>query len=108
MRLFKKKYLEELEKAKGSVSAGEAPQVKEIAAKTCGRSLLVGEIDNDVQMYIKAFRKAGTPVSFPVVLAAAEGAVTVRNRSALVKYGCHIELGQSWAVFILRRMGFVQ
>ena len=69
---------------------------------------LVGEFDSDVQMYIKALRKAGTPVSVPVVLAAAEGVLTARNRSALLKYGGHIELGRPWAVFILRRMGFVQ
>ena len=48
VRLLKKKYLEELKKAKESVSTGEAPQVKEIAAKTHGRPLLVGEFTNDV------------------------------------------------------------
>ena len=59
--------------------------MKEIAAKTCGCPFLLGEFDNDVRMYIKALRKAVTPVSFPVVLAATEGAVTAWNRSALVK-----------------------
>ena len=53
----------------------------------------MGEFDSDVQMYIKALKKAGTPVSVPVVLAAAEGVITARNRSALLKYGGHIELG---------------
>ena len=48
MRLLKKNYLEELKKAKESVSAGEAPQVKEIAANTHGHPLLVGEFNNDV------------------------------------------------------------
>lgn len=79
MRLFKKRYLEELKKTKKSVPVGEVPLVKEIAVKTRGRPLLVGEFDNDVQMYIKALRKAGTPVSVPVVLAAAEGVITARN-----------------------------
>ena len=82
--------------------------VKEISVKTCGRPLLLGEFDSDVKMYIKALRKAGTPVSVPVVLAAAEGVITARNRAVLLKYGGHIELGRPWAVSILRRMGFVQ
>ena len=86
---------------------GESPSVKEIAVKTRGRPLLVGEFGVDIQTYIKALRKAGTPVSVPV-LAAAEGVITARNRSALLKYGGHIELGRPWAVSILRRMGFVQ
>ena len=43
-----------------------------------------------------------------MVLAAAEGVIIPRNRSALSKYGGHIELGRPWAVSILRRMGFVQ
>ena len=64
----------------------------------------------DIQTYIKTIRKAGTPVSVPVVLAAAEGVilVTTRNRYALLKYGGHIELGRPWAISILQRMGSVQ
>ena len=85
---------------------GEAPAAKEISVKTRGHSLLVGEFDIDIQMYIKAFRKGGTPVSVPVVLAAAEGVITARHRSALLKYGGHIELGRPWT--ILRRMGLMQ
>ena len=107
MRLFKKRYLEEL-KDKKTLPVGESPAVKEIAVKTRGRPLLVGEFDIDIQTYVRALRKAGTPVSVPVVLAAAEGVITARNRSALLKYGGHMELGQPWAVSMLRRMGFVQ
>ena len=98
VRLFKKRYLEELKRAKNSVPVGEVPVVKEISVKTRGRPLLVREFDSNVQMYIKALRNAGTPVSVPVVLAAAEGVITARNRSALLKYGGHIELGRPWAV----------
>ena len=82
--------------------------VKEISVKTRGRRLLLGEFDSDVKMYIKALRKAGTPVSAPVVLAAAEGVITAKNRSVLLKYGGHIELDRPSAVSSLRRMGFVQ
>ena len=81
VRLFKKRYLEELKRAKNSVPVGDIPVVKEISVKTRGRPLLLGEFDSDVKMYIKALRKAGTPVSVPVVLAAAEGVITARNMS---------------------------
>ena len=109
VRLFKKKYLEELRKTKENVSAHDSvPQVNEISAKVRGRPLMLGEFDIDLQTYIKALRKAGTPVSIPVVIAAAEGVITARKKSALLKYGGHIQLGQPWAVCLLRRMGFVQ
>lgn len=58
--------------------------------------------------YLWALRKAGTPVSAPIVLAAAEGIIAAHNRSLLSKFGGHIQLNQTWAVSILRRMGFVQ
>ena len=94
MRLFKKKYLEELRKTKENVSTHDSvPQVNEMKAKARGRPLLLGQFDNDVQMYIKALRKAGTPVSIPVVIAAAEGIITARKKSTLLKYGGHIQLG---------------
>ena len=59
VRLFKKRYLEELKRAKNSVPVGDIPVVKEISVKTRGRPLLLGEFDSDVKMYIKALRKAG-------------------------------------------------
>ena len=68
-------------------AAGEAPEVKKIAAKTRGRLLLLGELDVDVQQCMKTRGKAGTPVSVPVVLAAAEGVIMAKNQSLLSKYG---------------------
>ena len=46
--------------------------------------LTLGVIDREVQAYsyIKALRKAGTPVSIQVVLAAAEGIVMAREYSS--------------------------
>ncbi len=55
MQLFKRRYLEELKKAKETLPLGEAPVVKKIAVKTCGRPLLVGEFDIDIQTYILWF-----------------------------------------------------
>ena len=108
VRLFKKRYLIELDRAKENVAVGEVPEVTKIAINPRGRPLLLGEFDKDVQTYLRALRKAGTPVSAPVILAAADGVITANNRSLLSKYGGHIELNRPWAVSIMRLMGFVQ
>ena len=78
VRAFKKRYLEELKKATKENLPGEVPNVTKIANKR--RPLLLGDVDKDVQTYIRALRKAGTPISAPVVLAAAEGIITAHNR----------------------------
>ena len=70
-------------KAKVSTPRGEAVEVKSIPSKKRGRPLTLVEIDKEVQAYIKALRKAGTPVSIQVVLAAAEGVVTAMNITLL-------------------------
>ena len=44
VRLFKKRYLEELKRAKNSVPVGEVPMVKEISVKTRGRPLFGGRV----------------------------------------------------------------
>ena len=100
--------MEELKRAKETAPAGEVPEVKMIAVKTRGRPPLLGELYSDVQQYVKALRKAGTPVSVPVMLAAAEGVIMANNPSLLSKYGGHIQPNCRWAVSMLRRMGFVQ
>ena len=41
-------------------------------------------------------------------LAAAEGIITARDQSLLVKNGGHIQLTESWAKFLLKRMGYVK
>ena len=80
VRAFKKRYLEELKKATKENLPGEVPKVTKIANKRRGRPLLLGDVDKEVQTYIRALRKAGTPISAPVVLAAAEGIITAHNR----------------------------
>lgn len=76
--------------------------MKKIAAKGRGRLPLLGEFDSGTQEYIKAYRKAGTHVNVPVVLAAAERVIIAKNRSLLLKYGGHTELNRPWAVSILQ------
>ena len=72
MRLFKKRYLAELKKAKQNAPE-EVPKVTKVANKPCGHPLLLEDFDKHVKTYIIALRKDGTPISTPVVLAAAEG-----------------------------------
>ena len=88
VRCFKKRYIEELRKAKNSGA--------------------IGDVDTKVQAYIKALRKAGTPVNVNVVLAAAEGVVTAVDRTQLKKNGGIIELKRLWAQSLMQRMKFVK
>ena len=100
MQLFKKCYLTELKKAKEN-APGEEPKVTRITTKYRGHPLLLGEVGSDAQAYIRALRKAGVPISTPVILAATQGIITAHNRSLLAKFGGHIQLGRTWAVSIL-------
>ena len=61
------------------------PEVKSIASRKRGCPLTLREVDTKVQAYIKALRKAGTPVNVNIVLAAAEGVVTAVDRTLLKK-----------------------
>ena len=98
VRSFKTKYLAALAK-QGSVCS--------IPSKKRGRPLTLGDIDGEVQSYIKALRAAGTPISAPLIIAAAEGIVGTRDRTLLAKNGGSISLHRSWAISIMRRMGYV-
>ena len=51
------------------------------ATKPCGCPLLLRKFYSDVQAYLKVLSKAGTAISVPVVIAAAEGVVTARNHT---------------------------
>ena len=68
------------------------PEVRSIASRKQGCPLTLGDVDTKVQAYIKALRKAGTPVNVNIVLAAAEGVVTAVDRTLLKKNGGTIEL----------------
>ena len=101
-RFFKKRYLDEL-----WVSSGAA--VTTIPSWKCGRPLTFGEIDDEVQTkFIRALRKAGTPINTAVVLAAAEGIVISKDRTLLAEHGGHIKLTKSWAASLMQRMKLVK
>ena len=102
VRLFKKHYQADLKKV------GSEEEITQLAKKRRGRPLTLGNLDEKVQQYIKALRKAGTPVNARVVLAATEGIVKATDCILLFKNGGHIKLSLDWAYSLLRRMGFVK
>ena len=101
VRFFKKRYLDELR-----VSPGVP--VTTIASRKRGRPLTLGEIDEEVQKFIRALRKAGTAINTAVILAAAEVIVTSRDRTLLAEHGGHIRLTKSWAASLMERMKLVK
>ena len=105
VRLFKKKYLDEL---RARVKKQDSEPVTAIAMGRRGRPLLLGELDQKVQVYIKALRGAGGSVGTSIVIAAAEGIITAHDRNLLVQNGGYINLTRDWGLSLLSRMGFVK
>ena len=60
--------------------------------KKRGRSLILGDIDEDVQKFVKALRKAGTSATPAVVFAAATGTVTAKEETFLKEHGGQVTL----------------
>ena len=86
MRSFNTKYL-------AAIARGE--MVIKIPSKKTGRPLTLGEIDGDIQNYVKSLRATGTPTSVPIVLAAAEGIVRAMNQTFLAEHGGSVDLNRS-------------
>ena len=72
VRLVKERYLEQLRASPGT-------EVTSIASRKRGRSLALWDVDEDVQKFITALRKSGTPVNIPVILAAAEAILKIQR-----------------------------
>ena len=107
VHLFKKRYVKELKKAKRSETPSGL-EVTKIASRKRGCPLTLGEVDTKVQAYIKALRKASTPVNINIIWAAAEGIVIAIDRTLLKKHGGSIELKQSWAQSLMQQMKLVK
>ena len=101
MHLFKKRYLEQLRASPGT-------EVTSIASRKRGHPLVLGDVDEDVQKFLTALGKSGTPVNTPVILAAAEGIIKSIDHTLLVEHGGHIRLAKSWVVSLMQRMNFVK
>ena len=92
VRLFKKKYLHAV---KQRVAQGDSSPVCSIPSKRRGRPL--GNLDPQVQQYVRALCEAGAPVGTSVIIAAAKGIVMSVDRTMLVENGGHIPLTKTWA-----------
>ena len=87
---------------------GDSEPVTAIAPGRRGCPLLLGDLDKKVQAYVRAVRHAGGSIGSSIVIAAAEGIVTVHDRTLLVQYGGHINLTRDWALSLLSRMRIQQ
>ena len=99
VRLFKKQYQADLKKV------GSEEEITQLTKNRRGRPHTLGNLDEKVQQYIKALRKAGTPVNARVILAATEEIVKATDHTLLFENGGHIKLTLDWAYSLLRRMG---
>ena len=72
VRSFKQNYVSLLQEKRAT---NDTTPITTIASKKRGRPLTLGELDHDVQKYVKAMREAGAPVSTYTVIAAARGIV---------------------------------
>ena len=105
VRLFKKKYLEAV---KRRAAQGDSSPVSSIPSKKMGRPLTLGNIDPQVQQYIRALRQAEAPVGTSVIIAAAKGIVMSIDQTLLVENGGHIQLTKTWAQSLMHRMGLAE
>ena len=78
-------------------------------ASSCGRKLLLGDqLDAKLQSYVKALRSAGNPIGSSIMMGAASGTVSAYDRTFLVEYGGHISISKTWALALLKRLGYVK
>ena len=107
IRNFKKAYNEEV--LKKQASSGSCSPVKELQTMQRGRPVLLGEkLDTIVKNYILAVRDHGGTIDTSVVISAANGIVKSLQRTQLVQYKGHVELSNSWARSLLKRMNFTK
>ena len=69
---------------------------------------MLGELDTEVQKWIKRVRLNGGVVNSRIVMAGAEAIVTKLAKHKLEKYGGHIVITKTLARSILRGMGYVK
>ena len=70
--------------------------------------LLGKQLDDKVQNYVEALCNAGMPIGSSVIMAAGEGMIRAHDRTLLVQHGGRIEITKSWAMSLLKRMGYVK
>ena len=73
-----------------------------------GRLLKLGDLDSNVQDYIRKLRVSGGVVNRAIVIAATTGIVEYNKSALLCEHGGRIQLGKKWADSLLSRMNFVK
>ena len=100
MREMKKRYEKLLKKTKKDVISKSIPKYR----TPTGRPLLLGDIDQMVQSYIKAVRARGGHISYLLAEATAKEALIERHPEMNLGH-IHIE-DTTWARSLFQRMGF--
>lgn len=72
-----------------------------------GNPLLLRNLDDDLQKWIRNVRKNGGVINSCIVMAGAEAVITKFARQ-LQRYGGHINITKTYTVSVLRRMGCVK
>ena len=71
------------------------------------KPLLPSEIDTKVISMIKSMRASGHSITYDITISIANGLVKAHDRTLLKEHGGSIDLHQTWAQSIHRRLGFV-
>ncbi|KAI8522099.1 hypothetical protein Bbelb_018530 [Branchiostoma belcheri] len=101
VRYIKNSYNKEV-KRRGTNSVETLPRAR------IGRPLKLGDLDGELQQYLRNLRSAGGVVNRLMVMGAARGLILEKDRSLLAEYGGNIHITKEWANSILRRMNFVK
>ena len=72
------------------------------------KPLLQSEIDAKVISMIKSMRASGHSITYDITISIAKGLVKAHGRTLLKEHGRSIDLQQTWAQSIHRRLGFVK
>ena len=72
------------------------------------KPLLPSEIDAKVISMIKSMRASGHSITYDITISIAKSLVKAHNRTLLKEHGGSINLHQTWAQSIHRRLGFVK
>lgn len=97
---IKKAYLEERKRRRRADS--EDNDVTVLPPKKRGRPLLLGDLDEKVQLYLKKVRDGGGIVSAAIAVAAAHGILMSCDKFKLAEFGGHIELGKALGIWLTR------
>ena len=102
VNLIKKCYLKRLRE----VDSDE--EVNTLPCKKRGRPYLLGNLENQLRLYLSKIREQGGVITASVVMAAGRGILMASGSYHLVEFGGHISLKRSWAYRLLQRMNFVR